>query len=266
MVQQETASQQSILMALLLVAVGGVLIFAAAYYTRFFGNDGMPFTDDLKPETVVTEFGDRMKQVSLLAPEADVAVSMDEHYAKFVHPETLAAWKADPANAPGRLTSSPWPDHIEIATSTRISDTEYRVDGVVVELTSDTALYGGQTTGYPVSVGLVWHDQQWMIRTFEHATPPQVSGEVPVAPSYSGTYVCLPHKDQSGPQTLECAFGIHLDDGSHYGLDFSAFSSAQGMTVATGERIRIEGTLVSGDQWNIYDIRGVIRVANITRL
>lgn len=91
-------------------------------------------------------------------------------------------------------------------------------------------------------------------------------GEVPVAPSYSGTYVCLPHKDQSGPQTLECAFGIHLDDGSHYGLDFSAFSSAQGMTVATGERIRIEGTLVSGDQWNIYDIRGVIRVANITRL
>lgn len=259
------------LTAFLLVAVGAALLFAAAYYGHFYGADGRPLTDDAPhPEQVVQDFGERLKQVSLLAPAEDVARAMDEHYGPYVAPDTLAAWKADPSTAPGRLTSSPWPNHIEIATSTELGAREYRVDGAVVELTSMTSLYGGETMGYPVTVHLTRFEDAWRITSF---TRVPVSGEhLPEpTPAMVGIYVCLPHKDQSGPQTLECAFGIQAEEG-YYALDFSAFTSESGMTIATGERIRVQGALTplsaipADDRLHIYDILGVIRVSTLEAL
>ncbi len=33
-----------------------------------------------------------------------------------------------------------------------------------------------------------------------------------------GQVVCLPHRDTTGPQTLECALGLQADDGRYFGL------------------------------------------------
>ena len=33
-----------------------------------------------------------------------------------------------------------------------------------------------------------------------------------------GTMTCLPHRDTSGPQTMECAFGLKGEDGVYYAL------------------------------------------------
>ena len=52
--------------------------------------------------------------MSLSAPAAVVKKSMTDNYSEFVTPELLSKWESDPKNAPGRLVSSPWPDHIEI--------------------------------------------------------------------------------------------------------------------------------------------------------
>ena len=256
---------------LLLVAVGGAVLFAAAYYGQFYGRDGTPFTDDsAKPAELVVEFGEHLKKVSLLAPSDVVAKTMDEEYAEFVLPETLESWKNAPQSAPGRLTSSPWPDHIEISTSTP-TEGGYRVDGVVVELTSDTALYGGRTSSYGVTVLLEKQRGAWKISSFERTAPVLPPTSMPATP-HLGTYVCLPHKDQSGPQTMECAFGIRADNGDHYALDFSTFASDTGMTIATGERIRVDGPLTplsaiaAGDHLRIYDIQGVIRVTGLSHL
>lgn len=68
---------------------------------------------------VVAAFGARLKNVSLLAPDA--AEQIEAQYAGLVSDELIAAWQADPTQAPGRLTSSPWPDRIEVNAIEQVS-------------------------------------------------------------------------------------------------------------------------------------------------
>ena len=84
-----------------------------------------------------------------------------------------------------------------------------------------------------------------------------------------GTYICLPHKDTTGPQTMECATGIHATDESNYALDASGIGYIMG--VGTGSEISVSGTLVpiemiSSDHWQTYDIKGIIQVASYKKL
>ena len=63
--------------------------------------------EDAAVTAVVQEFGGRLKNVSLLAPDA--AQQIEAQYGQFTAADLLAVWMADPLQAPGRLTSSPWP-------------------------------------------------------------------------------------------------------------------------------------------------------------
>ncbi|MBY0110694.1 hypothetical protein K2Y00_01680 [Patescibacteria group bacterium] len=266
------ANNQALLTSILLIAVGGTLLFSIAYYGHFYGEDGTPLTDDsMPPEEVVEAFGARLKDVSLLAPPILAAAAMDTHYAPYVASETLDAWKQNPDSAPGRVTSSPWPERIEVGTTTREENTA-RVEGVIVEYTSEIAAQGGQAIGYPIVATLERRAEGWKITSFELRTTASPEEVIPNPPTtLTGTYVCLPHKDQSGPQTMECAFGIQTG-AVYYALDFSAFTSEQGMTIATGETIRVEGTITLiaqiplGDSLHNYAIEGVMRISNMSRL
>ena len=60
------------------------------------------------------EFGSRLKLVSLLAPEDVLRRDIEEHFVDLVTPELLNKWLDDPTAAPGRLTSSPWPECIAV--------------------------------------------------------------------------------------------------------------------------------------------------------
>lgn len=87
----------------------------------------------------------------------------------------------------------------------------------------------------------------------------------------SGTFGCLPHRDTDGPVTMECAFGIHADNGSYYALDTSAIAMERIMAISSGSRIRVTGVVVpiealSSDQWLTYDIEGIMRVESLTQL
>ena len=63
----------------------------------------------------VQNFGTALKNVPLLAEREEAADMMQAHYATYVSPRLLSEWMNNPMRAPGRLTSSPSPDHIEIA-------------------------------------------------------------------------------------------------------------------------------------------------------
>ncbi len=90
---------------------------------------------DAEVRRVVEEFGAQLQNVSLLAPDA--ANQIETYYATWVTPELLAAWQADPMSAPGRQTSSPWPERIEITSIQRIDAGTYQVKAEIVESTSD---------------------------------------------------------------------------------------------------------------------------------
>lgn len=113
---------------------------------------------------LVTNFGEKLKDASLLSPTA--AEEIEANYASFVIPELIATWKADPENAPGRLTSSPWPENIEIESATKVTLSEYIVLANVIEMTSQEEVTGGEFSETPVVITVKNIDGEWLISDF----------------------------------------------------------------------------------------------------
>lgn len=90
----------------------------------------------------------------------------------------------------------------------------------------------------------------------------------PARTSLTGTWECLPHKNTSGPQTMECAFGIKTDDGLHYGIGTSLMS-AYPVDYPTGSRVRVDGIITPVEALSSiqkYDIAGVINATSIQKI
>lgn len=84
--------------------------------------------------TTVAQFGNQLNSVSLLAPSA--AEDIRSAYGPYVAQDLLAVWIEDPSRAPGRQTSSPWPDHIEVDSVVRDELGAYDVAGRIILKTS----------------------------------------------------------------------------------------------------------------------------------
>lgn len=79
--------------------------------------------------------------------------------------------------------------------------------------------------------------------------------------SVSGEMVCLPHKDTSGPQTLECAYGLRADDDRYYALQFDSLPMQDAQT---GQRVHAKGSLTTGGD-SKYNIVGTIKLESLTK-
>lgn len=101
----------------------------------------------------------------------------------------------------------------------------------------------------------------------EYVEPAVPSVPLPAMTEVVGTAECLPHRNVAPgqPTTMECAFGVKADDGTHFAVDLAGAGEDAAMDFQTGKRVRISGTMVpvealSSDHWRIYDIRGIWRV------
>lgn len=250
-----------ILIGVVVIAVLGLL--SKTYAPNLSKNEAQ---DIEEVKTLVANFGKELKFVSLLAPKADVEKAMDEHYAKYVTPELLAQWKQNPSLAPGRQVSSPWPDRIEIQSTEMETETSYKVNAKVIEITSNEA-DGGMSSSYTVMLKVQKIGSVWRVSSFQKS----IYNGVPKNVTINGTLTCLPHKDMSGPITLECAFGLKEDDtASYYALDTSMLETDQAVFSETGTHVSVFGLLVpieqiSSNQWQKYNIKGIIRVASFTK-
>ena len=79
-----------------------------------------------------------------------------------------------------------------------------------------------------------------------------------------GTFTCVPHRDQTGPQTLECAMGMKSGN-AYYMLvdtsgDYSLLSKA-----GTGDKISVTGQFTKKHD-EVYDSEGIIAVTAIKKL
>ena len=113
--------------------------------------------------SIVKDFGDRLKRVSLLAPRDILEKNMTENYGDLVSSELLNKWIKDPLNAPGRLTSSPWPDRIEIIKIEKISEYVYKVSGKIIEITSKEMTSGGIAASRPITLIVKKVKDKWVI-------------------------------------------------------------------------------------------------------
>jgi hypothetical protein len=89
----------------------------------------------------------------------------------------------------------------------------------------------------------------------------------PKEATLSGTYVCLPHADTTGPQTEECAFGLKTDDGVYYAVNFGQSENAMEQ-FQSGAHITAEGFVVikealNSDQWAKYNMKGIFTITRM---
>jgi hypothetical protein len=120
--------------------------------------------DEAAVRSVVEGFGQHLKNVSLLSDTASFQIIQE--YQAYVAPELLALWATDPAHAPGRLTSSPWPDRIEIVSVESQGEGTYLVHGTVIEITSQEEVSGGIAAQYFVDITVKKIGESWLITSY----------------------------------------------------------------------------------------------------
>lgn len=100
-------------------------------------------------------------------------------------------------------------------------------------------------------------------------SPKQQADQQPTGPyqvTVVGKVTCLPPKDTTGPNTLECAYGLQTADGSYYALNLSSvttpITNTQSDVVVSGLYSPVEE--LNTDQWQKYNIQGVIDAKSVT--
>ncbi len=141
------------ILAFIIVLIGVVL----------FMNGGFGIDPSSSARSSVEEFGTTMQNVSLLSPDA--TSTMATIYGPLVTSDLLQVWQENPEEAPGRLTSGPYPARIEIVRIDK-QGSGYIVNGTVVYMTST-----GEAGRAPVILLVIPQEGHWLIAAYEEQTP-----------------------------------------------------------------------------------------------
>ncbi|MGH9457098.1 MAG: hypothetical protein ACRD2J_05595 [Thermoanaerobaculia bacterium] len=185
----------------------------------------------------VEAFGRQLQKVSLLGPPDQIRAAIEREYGPHVTAALLASWLEDPASAPGRVTSSPWPDRIEVVTIDERGDGEAGVAGEIIEMTST-----GEAGRKPVTMTLRLMGDAWLIASWsmEERAP---GGDTDANANAAGVVEAYYAAIDAGE--YERAYSLWSGDGSASGQTLeqfrSGFAETADVRVETGEPGRIEG-------------------------
>lgn len=119
--------------------------------------------EETQVRTVVETFGKALKQVSLTAEPQVASDAIISTYAPYLTSTLLNSWALEPDLALGKVTSSPWPERIEITQMTRTADNEYHVMGNIIQVTSDTTNQAQGASQDPVDLIVQKVSNEWLI-------------------------------------------------------------------------------------------------------
>ena len=144
------------IVGLLLLAATG----AAVYYISHETNRAR---DVAEVRTLLTNFGQYEKSISLSGSGGFETLRRDiqQTYAPFVTEAILQQWRIDPRSAPRRLTSSPWPDRIEVD-NVSPQGAGYVVSGRIMLMTN-----AGPAGEIPVVAQIVRENGEWQIAVYQ---------------------------------------------------------------------------------------------------
>lgn len=118
---------------------------------------------------LVAAFGSKLHSVSLLSPTA--AQDIQAQYSAYVSPDLINLWMSAPGSAPGTMTSSPWPDRIEVGSVTKSGPDSYSVEGNIAEITGVEANKGGVALRVPVHIVVTRQNGKWLITGYAQDNP-----------------------------------------------------------------------------------------------
>lgn len=150
---------------LIVIVGGGIWVLARPLSPREQDTDTLTEERDGRTKqeirNQVIAFGATLKDVSLLSPTAPQDI--ERVYAPYVTRSLRAAWSANPDRALlGRLTSSPWPERIDVVDIDQTDDV-YEVRGFVVSMTSDELTNGGDAGSAEIIFLVREEDGAWKI-------------------------------------------------------------------------------------------------------
>ena len=130
-------------------------------------SDSVKITTEQAVKVVVTEFGKHLRSVAVLAPKPNAVAAMEVAYSGYVAADLLAKCKKDPMHAPGKRTSSPSPERIDISSIVARGSTAYIVTGNVILLTAQERKDGGIFQANPVTMTVALRQGKWIITNYK---------------------------------------------------------------------------------------------------
>jgi len=247
------------------IVLGSILLVGVVVWFGFRSTDpilSVSNEEDTSVRAFVQDFGSRFKQVSLLSD--DVSQEIGKYYGMYASPELIKKWQDRTEPAPGRHSSSLWPESVDVVSVMPQAPGVYRVEANVIEVVSGPGKPEPAAV-YPISLVVEKRGDTWIIVSLTKGAYSQLPQRISVV----GFSECLPHKDTSGPQTLECAFGIAIDQSDgHYAIDTSLMSTYP-VDFPTGTKVRVQGIMTPANQLSSiqkYDIDGIIRATSIEKI
>lgn len=149
------------------IGVAVFLLATAGFWWFQLGDSSLSLSSDETTSVadLVTDFGDVLKNVPLAAPTDVAAESIRLEYGPFVTADLLARWAHTPTDAPGRLTSSPWPERIDVQNVTKLENA-YVVRGQIQYLTSLEMTEGGAASTENIILTVVEQNGEWRISDY----------------------------------------------------------------------------------------------------
>lgn len=162
-----------------------------------------------------------------------------------------------------KATAGSAPISENILTKVAGTNARYEGDGIVFAGNGETVII--TAPGYQTGCNPVPDAEN---APFNFGDPEQNAANEAWTPdrvTLEGEYVCLPHRDTSGPQTMECAFGLRTDT-AYYAIDFALMSQGS-PELTVGDRFSANGIFtpvetLSSDRWQQYDIVGIFSVTD----
>lgn len=148
------------LLATLAVAVGAVGL--VGYW--LLANNGGVIGGETAAKATIEKFGQALKNVSLLSPQS--AQEIEQNYGDLASPDLIKEWQTDPSSAPGRLTSSPSPDRIEVISIKKTEQEKYLADGEIVEIANGITPEEKFEKRTPVEIIVSRVGARWLITDF----------------------------------------------------------------------------------------------------
>jgi hypothetical protein len=188
---------------------------------------------------IVERFGQRLRNVSVLGPPEVVRETMRREYDELVTPELLQRWLQDPRSAPGRLTSSPWPERIEIIRIRKREPDRYELSGEIIEVTNAPA--DSPVRRIPVWIELRRVGDRWRIAEWSAAAPPSPSENVSARAAVA---VIEAYYDAINKRHYERAYRCWGSQGRDSGQTLQqfreGFAGTESVQVQTGDPGRID--------------------------
>jgi hypothetical protein len=153
-----------------IVAVGLIFVASSVGLLLLFRHGGkitpspvITITNEQFVHQAVSDFGGCLKSVKLDVPKQGTITAMERGMKRLITDRLYRAFVQDSSKIPGRITSSPWPDSIQIDSMQKLDDTSYTVSGEIILMTSDALAQGGNAGETPVTLTLVEVNGTWLI-------------------------------------------------------------------------------------------------------